>query len=376
MHFLNTETAMNFPHNIAQSSHALPPCEQLPTGRAAFRGSLPGLLAVFVLAAVAYSMAASTFAKDFGFGVLTLAMLLGLAVAQGLSSRVLESTKAGINFAKQDILRWGVILYGLRLSVADLVQVGPGVIALDVGIVVSTVLLGIWLGTRIFKLDRNLAILIGAGSGICGAAAVMATAPVLRARHDHSAIAVACVVIFGTLSMLVYPVAFRVLDGFAPTMSAAHFGIYIGSTLHEVAQVLAAARDLGAEVSDRAVIVKLARVLLLVPFLFGLLAWQARRTPTFGERHERGASERVVIPWFALGFLSMVGLNSLVTIPKDIQHAVMQLDNAFLALAMAALGLTIRWADLRGSGAKPLLLAAMLWIWLIVGGGLLNIWLV
>jgi uncharacterized integral membrane protein (TIGR00698 family) len=241
----------------------------------------------------------------------------------------------------------------------------------------STFTLAYWLGTRWLKLDPKAAMLIGAGSSICGAAAVMAAEPVLRARAEHVTVAVATVVVFGTLAIFLYPVLFefnkhwQVIGG-----GATGFGIYAGSTIHEVAQVVAAANAVGSAAADSAVIAKMVRVMMLAPFLIGLSVWLA---PAKVQAHQLGQptgpnikKSKITIPWFAVAFIAMVAFNSLHWLPQPIVTGAIGIDTALLAMAMAALGLTTHLASVRKAGFKPLLLAGVLFVWLVVGGAVIN----
>ncbi|MDF3822967.1 putative sulfate exporter family transporter [Leptospira sp. 96542] len=274
----------------------------------------------------------------------------------------------------QKLLRLGIVLFGLRLSFQDIAAVGwVGVLA-DAGVLLSTFALALWLGRRWLKLDSQTALLIGAGSAICGAAAVLATEPVVKAPAAKVAIAVATVVVFGTLAMFLYPVLYalqRHLD--VPGVGAWAFGIYTGSTVHEVAQVAAVGNAIGPDAAKSAVIAKMMRVLMLAPFLLGL-SWMMAR----GEKTERGGKQGgvTVLPWFVLGFVLMAGLRSLDLawpwMPPAVLQALLWLGNLLLATAMAALGLSTHASVIHRAGGKPLLLGALLFAWLLVGGALLN----
>ena len=313
------------------------------------RAYAPGVMLVAVLAALAFVLARWTLA--WGFGLLTMAILLGMAVGNSwtLPARCLP----GVQFAKARLLRAGIVLYGFRLTVQQVAEVGVNSLIADALMLVSVFALACFLGIRVLKMDRDTAMLMGAGTGICGAAAVMATAPVLRASADKAAVALATVVVFGTLGIFLYPAMY----GLWPFADGA-YGVYIGATVHEVAQVVAAGNAISAEVADVAVTTKMIRVMMLAPFLL-LLSWGLQR---------RGG-QGVMIPWFALGFMAMVGVNSLQSLPHGWVQGLIVLDDWLLAMAMAALGLTTRFAAFREAGIKPLLLGLCLWIWLVLAGG-------
>lgn len=235
--------------------------------------------------------------------------------------------------------------------------VGPAGLLIDVVIAGGTLWLGTTLGRRVLGLDRDTALLTAGGSAICGAAAVLAMERVVRPDPSKVAIAVATVVLFGTLDIFAYPWLFPHLG-----MDARQFGIFTGATVHEVAQVVAAGTAVTPAAADTAVIVKLTRVMLLVPVLLAISWLAARRSGTTGERG------RMNIPWFALLFVAVSAVNSLVAFPDGLRNALLTLDTLALAAAMAALGLETRFAKLRALGPKPLLLAALLWVWLMGAG--------
>jgi len=200
---------------------------------------------------------------------------------------------------------------------------------------------------------------------------VMAAEPVVRARAEQVMVAVATVVVFGTLSMFLYPLAYRLLlEHGAVQVSATAYGIFAGSTIHEVAQVVAAGRAVSDSAADTAVIAKMVRVMMLAPFLIGLSAWLARR-PQAGDAPAAGGGG-VVVPWFALGFVAVAGLHSLQVLPAPVVAVAVDIDTALLAMAMAGLGLTTRVSAIRQAGIRPLALAAMLFGWLVVGGLAIN----
>ena len=290
------------------------------------------------------------------------------------------------------MLRAGVILYGLRLTLHDIGQVGFSGVLIDAVLLSSTFALALILGTRLFGLDRPTALLIGAGNAICGAAAVMATEPLLRAKAEQVTVAISTVVVFGTVAIFLYPALYELNQHWQwlPTGSRA-FGIYAGSTIHEVAQVFAAGRSISVETANTAVITKMVRVMMLAPFLIALSAWLARKSaaaspvdngagangqptaPGSGVASSgAGGPRRVTIPWFAFAFIGMVVFNSLALLPHAVVGTAIDVDTFLLAMAMGALGLTTHLAAIRRAGIKPLLLGALLFVWLVAGGALIN----
>ncbi|MDC8756798.1 YeiH family protein [Janthinobacterium fluminis] len=341
----------------------------LPSATPRWQQLLPGLLFSGALACAASELGALPALQAQGVSALTLAIVLGMALGNTCYARLAPPCAAGVDFSRQTLLRLGIILYGFRLTFQDIGAVGLAGVAIDALVLTSTFALALLLGTKVFKLERNSAILIGAGSAICGAAAIMAAEPVVEGRREQVAVAVATVVVFGTLAIFLYPLLYRLnlhwqVIGAAP----AAFGVYVGSTVHEVAQVVAAARAVGTQAADSAVIAKMVRVMMLAPFLMVLSAWLARGRAA-------GAAPggaRLAVPWFAFVFIAVVGFNSLAWLPRPVVAAVTAADTFLLAMAMAALGLGTQWSAIRRAGLKPLLLAALLFCWLVAGGAAIN----
>ena len=341
---------------------------------------LPGLALSGALAAAGVALGRIGWLQDHGFSALTLAIVLGMIVGNTvypLVPRLAAASGAGVNVSKQNLLRLGVVLYGLRLTVQDIGHVGIAGVAIDALVLGSTFALACFIGTRWLGLDRKTAMLIGAGSSICGAAAVMAAEPVVKARAEQVTVAVATVVVFGTLAIFLYPALFELNQHLALIPGGANgFGIYAGSTIHEVAQVVAAARSVGPDAANSAVIAKMVRVMMLAPFLVMLSAWLARDD----KRHANTSTAtdqtkgKLAVPWFAFGFVAVVLFNSLQWLPASVVAVTTEIDTALLAMAMAALGLSTHIGAIRKAGAKPLLLALILFGWLIVGGALINRW--
>ncbi|WP_374555017.1 YeiH family protein [Aquitalea pelogenes] len=326
---------------------------------------IPGLLLVLLLAVLAQFAAGLPLFSQLGLSALTIAIVGGMLLGNTLYPRLATHGHHGVTFAKGQILRLGIILFGFKLTFQDIAAVGISGIMIDACVLSSTFALAYWLGRRKLGLDEQSVILIGAGSSICGAAAILATEPVVKAHAEKVAVAVATVVVFGTLAMFLYPLLFSLTQALGVSEFA--YGVFTGSTVHEVAQAVAAGRAVSEQAANSAVITKMIRVMMLAPFLLILSAW-------LGRRHQAGSKEarRITIPWFALGFLAMAGFNSLHWLPQAWVAQLIALDNLLLAMAMGALGLTTHFSAIRRAGSKPMLLASALFGWLLVGGTLIN----
>ena len=344
-----------------------------------------GIALIGALALASLALARWPLIQKSGLSALTLAIVLGMLVGNFILGAGESRFTAGTTFGKQTLLRFGIVLYGLRITFQDIAHVGIAGLAID-GIMLScTFLLAWWAGTRWFHLDRTTAMLIGAGSAICGAAAVMATDPVVRGRADQVAVAVATVVVFGTSAIFLYPYLYHLnITHHLVAMSARAYGIFAGSTIHEVAQVVAAGRAVSDSAADTAVITKMVRVMMLAPFLLMLSAYLARSesgaragadpSANAGTGTDAGRPVRLKInsPWFALWFVAVAALHSAMHLPARLMTAAVNLDTFILAMAMGALGLTTHRSAIGNAGLKPIALGALLFAWLIVGGAVVN----
>jgi uncharacterized integral membrane protein (TIGR00698 family) len=235
----------------------------------------------------------------------------------------------------------------------------------------TTFILGTWLGVKVFKMETDTSMLTASGASVCGAAAVLATEPVLKAEGHKTAIAVSMVVLFGTISMFLYPILYSTIiepaEGFL-YMTPAQFGIYVGGTIHEVAQVVAVPFSIPnapLEMANNAVIVKMTRVIMIAPMLIILGLYLS-----YSAKKEGGdaSAVKLVIPWFAVYFIAVAGFNSLHLIPENIVSTINEIDTFLLTMAMTALGMGTRFAKFRGLGLAPVYTALGMFIWLVVGG--------
>jgi len=344
---------------------------------------LAGVLLSGVFGIVAMLLSRQPWFAAHGFSPLPVAIVLGLLLGNTAYPRMAGPMQAGVNYSKQRLLRLGIVLFGLRLSFQDIAAVGFAAVAIDAIMLAGTFCLAWLMGRRLFGLDRETAILIGAGSAICGAAAVMATEPLLKAKSEQLAVAVATVVVFGTLAMFLYPLLYQWnLQMSWVALPPQNYGVYVGSTVHEVAQVLVAGAAVGADAANTAVITKMVRVMMLAPFLL-LLSYGLNQQQETDDRSATQtkmqadaaahAKRRISIPWFAIWFLVVIGLNSTPLMPRDLIPSLLILDEWLLATAMFALGLTTHASAIRQAGIRPMALAALLAVWLAVGGLLVNL---
>lgn len=336
----------------------------LPTKHRSLWHFVPGLALTAALTGAALWAGSFPAIAGAGFSALPLAILFGMVVGNTVYPKIWQPCDGGVIFAKQHLLRLGIILYGFRLTFAQIADVGVSGILIDVLTLSSTFFIACFLGQKVFGLDKHTSWLIGAGSSICGAAAVLATEPVVKAEASKVTVAVATVVIFGTIAIFLYPAMYPLL---AHWFTPENYGIYMGSTMHEVAQVVAAGHAVSPDAENAAVIAKMLRVMMLAPFLLFLAARVKQLTPA-----GNGEKSKITIPWFAIMFILVAVFNSFHLLPKAVVDMLVTLDTVLLAMAMAALGVTTHVSALKKAGAKPLLMALMLFVWLIVGGGVIN----
>lgn len=282
------------------------------------------------------------------FSALILAIVLGMVVRNTVG--VPSAAQAGVSFCLKRVLRLAIILLGLQLSFVQVAQVGGRGFAVVAATLAATFVFTTWLGRRM-GVDRKLTQLIAAGSSICGASAVIATNVVTEGGDEDVAYGVACVTVFGSLSMFLYPLLPHLL-GLTPRA----FGLWTGASIHEVAQVIAAAFQDGQVSGDFATISKLTRVMLLAPTVLALGAIKVR-----GGRVDW---KKMPIPWFVLGFVAMIGVNTLNVIPPHIRATVITANQFLLAISLAAMGLETSLARLKQKGLKPLALGAAAWVFI------------
>lgn len=312
---------------------------------------LPGLLLSGLVAAVAFALREVPGLS--ALSPLILAILIGMAIRNLIGTP--EAVRAGMAFCLKRILRAGIVLLGLQLTMQQVLAVGGAGVALLVVTVLATFIFTTLLG-RILGVNAGLTQLIAAGSSICGASAVIATNTVTRARDEDVAYAIACVTVFGSLSMVLMPVI-----GGALELAPRTYGLWTGASVHEVAQVVAAAYAHGAEAGEFGTIAKLTRVMMLAPLVLTLGMLAARRLGRDGGEAGKAAPQ---VPWFVLGFIAMVGLASTGWVPEATQPVTTTLTQFMLATALAAMGLETDVRKLAAEGLRPALLGAGSWLFI------------
>ena len=325
---------------------------------------LHGVLLITLFSCAAFYIGEMGFVKSLSLSPMIVGIILGMLYANSLRNNLPDTWVPGIQFCSKRVLRIGIILYGFRLTFQNVVAVGVPAICIDAVIVTVTIFGGILIG-RLLKMDRGITLLTSVGSAICGAAAVLGTESAVKVKPYKTAVAVSTVVIFGTLAMFIYPIFYRNgVFGLTPQ----EMGIYAGSTIHEVAHVVGAGNAMGKEVSDSAIIVKMIRVMMLVPVLLIISYSVMRAALRRGDTEGRG---RISLPWFAILFLVVIGFNSFGFIPVQVVGFINTFDTFLLTMAMTALGAETSIDKFKKAGFKPFLLAFILFVWLTGGGYLL-----
>lgn len=307
----------------------------------ALRNYAPGLL--LCTGAAAVSMGVHRFLP--GASPLVVAIVLGIVLTNVV--RLPRSAGPGIAIAAKRLLRWGIVSLGLQLVLSDIAALGVPMLAVIVCIVTGGIFGTVLLG-RALKMPRTQVLLIACGFSICGAAAVAGAEGVVDAEEEDVVTAVALVVIFGSLMIPVIPLAGQLLG-----MDAELTGMWAGAAIHEIAQVVAAGGIIGGGALGLAVIVKLARVLMLAPVM-AVLSLQQRRAGTV----KPGEKRPPIIAPFIIGFLAMVLLRSTVELPQALIDGGAMVQTALLSAAMFALGCGVKIRSLIAVGARPFILAS------------------
>ena len=316
-------------------------CQMTSSAIGGWLGSiLPGLGLTFGIALVA--TAVQKFSGMAALSPLVVAMVLGIIARNLIGTPV--AARPGIGFTLRRVLRFAIVLLGFQLTLAQLRAVGVPGLAVISATLAATFVFTKWAG-RLLGVERRLAELIAAGTSVCGASAVIATNTVTRGADEDVAYAIACVTVFGSLSMIAMPVLGEML-----AMAPAHYGIWVGATVHEVAQVVGAGFQHSAEAGQAATVAKLSRVMLLAPLILvlGMLA----------RRNGHAAQGSAPTPWFVLGFLALVLVRTTGIVPPEVVGGAKVVQTVLLAMAMFALGCGVRLTQVRTMGIRPVVLAA------------------
>jgi len=334
-------------------------------------GTISGIVFVAIFATAATYIAKLTPIHTLGLSPLVIGIVIGIFYANTLHNQIPDAWERGIIFSGKKILRFAIVIYGFRITFQQIMDVGLEGFLVSVTMLTTTFLFGSWLGIKVFGMEKDTSMLTASGASVCGAAAVLATEPVLKAEGHKTAIAVSMVVLFGTISMFLYPVLYSTLIEPAEGvfhMTPSEFGIYVGGTIHEVAQVVAVPFSIPnapLDMANNAVIVKMTRVIMIAPMLIVLgiyLSYSAKK------QGGDSSSVKLVIPWFAVYFIAVAGFNSFHLIPDNMVNVINEIDTFLLTMAMTALGMGTRFSKFKGLGLAPVYTALGMFVWLVIGG--------
>jgi uncharacterized integral membrane protein (TIGR00698 family) len=322
------------------------------------QGLLPGLGAAVAVGAAAVVLGRSV--PVVGAPVIAMLLAIGLrALADRYGPSAVQRVRPGVAFAGRYLLQAAIVLFGAGLSVSTVLRVGRA--SLPVMLATLAICFGAaWLFGRLLRIADPLRILIGAGTGICGASAIAAVSPVLAADGAEMAYAVSTIVVYNVLAAVLFPPIGHLL-----ALGPHAFGLWAGTAVNDTSSVVATAYAYGAEAGQYAVVVKLTRSLMIVPVVLALIAWQARRRPTGADNpgtatdSPRPAAWRLIPPFIAV-FLVAAALNSIGVIPATWTATTSTLAGYATAVAMAGVGLGTSVLQLRRVGLLPLAFGGLL----------------
>lgn len=312
----------------------------------------PGLLMLGGIVALAFAAHALLPAAS----PIAVAVIVGLLIGNTVGWP--SAAGPGTTFAAKRLLRAGVILLGLQISLAAVREIGLPGIAVVIVVVLGT-FTGVQLLGRAFGLSTPLRLIIGAGFAVCGVTAVAAVSPVARANRQEVSYAVGLVALCGTLSILLFPGLAALLD-----LDAVTAGSWVGAGVHDVAQVVATASLIGPAALDAAILIKLTRVLMLVVIV--LLVAVLAREPAPADGAAPAGRPRLTwttaLPPFILLFLLAVAVGSTGLLPAPVLDLGSDLARVLLTFGCAALGVGVSWREIRTLGGRPLIVGLIAWV--------------
>lgn len=298
-----------------------------------------GILFTFIIAAI--SLISSKLPLLDKVGALTIAIVIAILFRHFKGYP--ESYRPGITFASKRLLKFAIILYGLKLNIFDVIGEGSTLLLIDGGVIIVSIGLMLLLNHYI-KGDKAITLLLGIGTGVCGAAAIAAVSPILKSREKDTAISIGIIALIGTLFSLAYTVIYTLF-----TISPEVYGVWSGLSLHEIAHVILAADFSGDTALRIGLLGKLGRVFLLIPLSIVLILVMNMKS------QDRNTNQRIEMPYFLIGFVLMAIFHTYVPIPQFIMQIIEPLTTICLLMAMVALGLNVSFKDLQDRAFKPLI---------------------
>lgn len=306
---------------------------------------LGGIGFTFVIAVIGYAIAQVPGPDRIG----PMACSIILAVIYRQIWGYPEAIRPGVEFSGKKLLRYAIVLYGLKLNVDVIMNQGLPLLARGAITIVFAIALTLLIA-KLIKADMSLSMLLGVGTGVCGASAIAAVSPIIKSKEEDTAIGVGIIALMGT----VFAIAYTIILPYLP-MSHNDYGIWSGISLHEIAHVALAAGPAGSDALAIGMLAKLGRVFLLVPLSFILVFWMKRRSKGNVETEAKAP-----FPWFLIGFIimSLIGsyvIGTYIHISPKIMEFVANLSSFILVMAMTGLGLNVSFHALRTKALKPLI---------------------
>jgi uncharacterized integral membrane protein (TIGR00698 family) len=323
-------------------------------GRLVDRGTLTGIVLVLATTAVAEPLGSLLPM----IGAPALALVIGMAVRLRYAPD--NSARVVIRFASSSVLKGAVVLLGATFGLGEVAHIGRSSLPLMLGTLVIA-LAAAWLVGRALKVDSNLQTLVGVGTAICGASAIGAVSGVIGAVESEIAYAISTIFVFNVVAVVLYPALGHLLS-----LSQHDFGLWAGTAINDTSSVVAAAYTYGHAAGDVAVVTKLARTTMIIPVVIGLAAAHARRS------HSERRPVWQLVPPFLVWFLGASALNTAGLIDAQLASSLARAATLLITVALAAIGLSTRFSELRSTGFRPLLLGAVLWAVVGVSGLLLQ----
>jgi len=305
---------------------------------------VPGLVLVAALAAVAYALSRYVTVAPISPMMYAIVIALILGAVKGTPGWA----QPGLGFTLRRLLRLAIVLLGFQLTLSDVAGLGVSAVVIILGGLVLTFFFTRWIG-GLMGVDRGLSELIGAGTAVCGASAIVATNSVTRAPQEDVVYSVACVTFFGTIAMFLLPALYGPLG-----LTAVEYGVWAGGSVHEVAQVVAAGFQPGQAEGETSMVAKLLRVAAMAP----LIIWIGAAS------RAKGDGPAPPMPWFVVGFAAVILFNSVFEAPLWFRQWAQIVTIFLLTMALGALGLQTDLRKLRMKGPRPLALGAVSWIFI------------
>jgi len=310
-----------------------------------------------LLASVAVAVTAIIITQFISFSTATVAIILGMIVGnQFYSTFHAEDSefKSGVKWAEKDLLMFAIALMGINLNFTMLANLGVKTILIIVFGMIFTIFMGVLLG-KLFKLNPKLSLMIGIGNGVCGSSAIAATSGIAKVKSNDIGISIALVNLMGTIGIFLAPFLAHFL-GFTDIQA----GVFTGNTLQAVGQAVAAGFSISDEAGHYATVVKMGRVLLLVPLVLILIYIAKKESQKNGEEVE--AKGKIGVPSFILWFIAFSVVASLGLLPKELETVIASVGHYITLIAMSAIGLMIHFGTIMKTAGTAFKVSSLLFV--------------